>query len=74
MGQNNSYAKNWFSIYTYPKEKKKSVFVEKEKHDLLFHCKTQISIYVWMFLGKGKRGKKERKKDKETNKYKSSLE
>ena len=37
MGQNNSYAKNWFSIYTYPK-KKKSVFVEKEKHDLLFHC------------------------------------
>ena len=21
MGQNNSYAKNWFSIYTYPKKK-----------------------------------------------------
>lgn len=62
------------SVFIPIQKKKKSVFVEKEKHDLLFHCKTQISIYVWMFLGKGKRGKKERKKDKETNKYKSSLD
>lgn len=45
-----------------PIQKKKSVFVEKEKHDLLFHC------FQFMFGCFQEKGKGEKKKKRQGNK------
>lgn len=68
MGQNNSYAKNWFSIYTYPK--KKNQYLLKKKNMIYYFIAFNLCLDVSRKREKGKK----RKKDKETNKYKSSLE
>lgn len=56
MGQNNSYAKNWFSIYTYPKKKKK--YLLKKKNMIYYFIAFNLCLDVSRKREKGKKKKK----------------
>ena len=56
MGQNNSYAKNWFSIYTYPK--KKNQYLLKKKNMIYYLIAFNLCLDVSRKREKGKKKKK----------------